>query len=227
MSGTHAVVSTAIEDYVLAIYRIQVNGEPVVGARLAEQLHVAPASVTEMVTRLRREGLVEPGHPIHLAEPGLRMARTLATRHRLVECFLVDVLGFGWDEVHEEAHRLEHALSAVVTDRLAAFLGHPTRCPHGHPIMEAGATEPDLHLSPLTALAPGGGGVVRRILNEDTGLLRRLRDLGIGLDTEVRLAGSDGADGPLRIEVGGAARVIDRAAAGAVLIEAGASEEQR
>ncbi len=222
MSGSHPGVSSVIEDYVLAVYRIQVTGEQVLGARLAEHLHIAPASVTEMVARLRRDGLLEADRPIRLAEPGMRMARTLVSRHRLVERFLVDVLGFGWDEVHEEAHRLEHALSAVVTERLAEFLGHPTTCPHGHPIMEEGAAEPDLRLRPLTTLSPGGSGVVRRILYEEPELLRLLTGIGIGIDTEVRLEGVDPYDGPLRIEVSGRQQVIGRAAASAVLVEGAA-----
>src|SRR5258708_30793851 len=118
MSGNSAGPSSVIEDYVLALYRRQGQGEPVLGARLAEHLHVAPASVTEMLGRLQRDGLIEGRRPVRLSHEGLRIARTLVSRHRLVERFLVDVLGFGWDEVHEEAHRLEHALSAAATQRL-------------------------------------------------------------------------------------------------------------
>src|SRR5215472_4220878 len=168
--------STILEDYVLAIYRTQAAGEHVLGARLAEQLGVSPPTVTEMLGRLRREGLVAAGRPVRLTEAGLGLARTLVSRHRLAERFLVDVLGLGWEEVHEEAHRLEHAMSARVTERLAEFLGHPTTCPHGHPIMEAGATEPDLALRPLTSVAVGGAGVVRRIAIEEPALLGLLRE---------------------------------------------------
>lgn len=222
MSMSHGhPASTAVEDYVLALYRLQVDDRgPVVGARLAEQLGVAPASVTEMTARLRREGLVEPGKPTRLSAEGLRMARILVSRHRLIERFLCDVLGFGWDEVHDEAHRLEHALSARVTERLAGFLGHPATCPHGHPIMEDGGEEPRLALRPLTTLGPGGSAVVRRIAIEDTELLGFLRRIGIGLDTRVRVAGVDAFNGPLHIEVDGRSQVIGREAAGNVLVEA-------
>ncbi len=119
---THSTVS---EDYLIAIYRLQASGEQVVGARLAQQLGVAPPSVTEMLGRLRREGLVGTGRPVHLTETGRAVARALVNRHRLVERFLVDVLGLGWEEVHEEAHRLEHALSARVTERLPTSSGIP------------------------------------------------------------------------------------------------------
>jgi DtxR family Mn-dependent transcriptional regulator len=221
MPGSSPGPSSVIEDYVLTIYRMQVSGEPVIGARLAEQLHVAPASITEMLGRLLRDGLISARRPIRLSEEGMRMARTLVSRHRLVERFLVDVLGFGWDEVHEEAHRLEHALSAPVTERLADFLGHPSTCPHGHPIMEEGATEPDLHLRPLTTVTPGDTAVVRRIAYEEPRLLSLLTSLSIGLGTRVRVdaATSSGDGGQLRIEVEGAPRVIDTVDADAVLVE--------
>ena len=219
MASSQQTHSTVGEDYVIAIYRLQSGGEPVVGARLAEHLGVAPPSVTEMLGRLRREGLVADDRPVRLTESGLAVARTLVSRHRLVERFLVDVLGFGWDEVHDEAHRLEHAMSARVTERLADFLGHPTTCPHGHPIMEEGAVEPDLDLRPLSAVGVGGGGRVRRIAVEDPSLLGLLSRLGIALDTEVRVDRVDPYDGPLHIDIGGRPGVIGAAAAREVLVE--------
>jgi DtxR family Mn-dependent transcriptional regulator len=216
--------SSTVEDYVITIYRMWANGEPVLGARVAEHIGVAPATVTEMVARLRSQGLLSAGRTIELSPTGLRLARALASRHRLAERFLVDVLGFGWDEVHEEAHRLEHALSPRVTERLAALLGHPATCPHGHPIMEEGNAEPDLHLQPLTALAPGTAGTVRRIAHEEPELLGLLTSLGIGLGTEIRVAGR-GRDagttgvGSLSLDVAGKPQVIDFETASAVLVE--------
>ena len=211
--------SQSLEDYVLTIYRMAVAGEQVRGARLAERLGVAPPTVTEMLGRLRRDGLVAAGQPVRLSDTGLRLARTLVSRHRLAERFLVDTLGFGWEEVHNEAHRLEHAMSARVTERLAEYLGHPATCPHGHPIMEGGAVEPELHLQPLTDVRAGSAGVVRRIAIEDPGLLGLLTELGIGLDTEVRVERIDPYDGPMHIEVSGRGAVIGVAAAREVLVE--------
>jgi DtxR family Mn-dependent transcriptional regulator len=179
--------SSTIEDYLVTIYRLAVAGRPVQGIQLAEQLGVSPAAVTEMVGRLRTAGLLTSARRIELSESGLGLARTLVSRHRLVERFLVDVLGFGWEDVHEEAHRLEHALSARVTERLADFLGHPATCPHGHPIMEDGAVEPNVELQPLSSLSPGDEGVVRRIAHEDHSLLAGLSELGVGLGTRVRV----------------------------------------
>jgi DtxR family transcriptional regulator, Mn-dependent transcriptional regulator len=183
--------SSTIEDYLVTIYRLSVGARgPVQGTQLAEELGISPAAVTEMSTRLRANGLLAPGRRIELSAEGLRLARTLVSRHRLAERFLVDVLGFGWEEVHEEAHRLEHAFSPAVTERLAAFLGHPETCPHGHPIMEDGAEEPALTLRPLTTLTDGQRGVVRRIAHEDHDLLTALSQAGVHLGSEVQVQGS-------------------------------------
>jgi DtxR family transcriptional regulator, Mn-dependent transcriptional regulator len=204
--------SSTIEDYIVTIYRLGVGGGPVLGTQLAEQLGVAPASVTEMVARLRAASLVTPARRIQLSEVGLGMARTLVSRHRLAERFLVDVLGFGWEDVHEEAHRLEHAMSPRMTERLAAFLGHPQTCPHGHPIMEGGAVEPDLALVPLGSLRAGEEGVVRRIAHEDHELLAMLTRLGIRLGSRVRRQAAG-------VEVDGEDRAVPEAVAGEVLVE--------
>ena len=220
VASTH---SSAIEDYVVTVYRMWANGEPVVGARIAEQLGVAPATVTEMLARLRNQGLLTAERRIELTPAGMRLARSMVSRHRLVERFLVDVLGLGWEEVHEEAHRLEHALSPRVTARLAEFLGHPQTCPHGHPIMEDGGTEPALTLSRLDELPPGSMARVRRITHEDHDLLALLGELGLTLDAEVRVDGPEPYGGPLRIAVAGESRLIGREAAAMVLVEAASS----
>ncbi|HZS13799.1 MAG TPA: metal-dependent transcriptional regulator, partial [Candidatus Dormibacteraeota bacterium] len=199
--------SSTIEDYLVAIYRLGVGGRQVRGTDLAEELGVSPAAVTEMVSRMRFAGLLGRARRIELSEGGLQLARTLVSRHRLAERFLVDVLGFGWEDVHEEAHRLEHALSPRVAERLAAFLGHPQTCPHGHPIMEDGSEEPLLALRPLTALGRGESGVVRRIAHEDHDLLRELSALGVSLGSRVQVSGAE-EEGALDVELDGARRSI-------------------
>lgn len=219
MSAVPASHSSTIEDYVVTVYRMWANREPVVGARLAEQLGVAPATVTEMVARLRAQGLLTGDRRIELSPSGLRLARSMVSRHRLVERFLVDVLGFGWEEVHAEAHRLEHALSARVTERLAEFLGHPATCPHGHPIMDDGEGEPEVALVALSEMAAGVEGTVARITHEDSDLLSLLSSLGIALGTPVRVEGVQPYGGPVRVDVAGEPRLIGREAAAMILIE--------
>ena len=208
--------SSTIEDYLVTIYRLSVTGRPVQGTHLADQLGVSPAAVTEMVGRLRGNGLLTGSRRIELSAHGLELARTLVSRHRLAERFLVDVLGFGWEDVHDEAHRLEHAFSPRVTERLAAFLGHPKTCPHGHPIMEDGALEPALSLKALSGLGAGECGVVRRIAHEDHDLLAELSRVGIGLGSEIRVVHSGP---PLRAEIDGNEHALSAAVAGEVLVE--------
>jgi len=213
--------SQTIEDYLVTIYRLGVGGGAVRGTELAEQLGVSPAAVTEMVSRMRAGGLVGDARRIELSPEGLRLARTLVSRHRLAERFLVDVLGFGWEDVHEEAHRLEHAFSPQVTERLAAFLGHPQTCPHGHPIMEDGSEEPALALRPLASLGRGEGGVVRRIAHEDHDLLAALSAVGLGLGSRVLVEDDGASSGSVGVELDGTSRRIGREAAAEVLVEAG------
>jgi DtxR family Mn-dependent transcriptional regulator len=112
------------------------EGEVVIGARLAEKFKVAPSTVTETLKRMVRDGYVEMDskRQVALTAQGVSLAETVLRRHRLTERFLVDMLGMKWHEVHEEASRLEHHISGAVLDRVVGVLGGPTTCPHGNPI---------------------------------------------------------------------------------------------
>ncbi|HEY7123684.1 MAG TPA: metal-dependent transcriptional regulator [Ktedonobacterales bacterium] len=125
-----------VEEYLEAVYNIAMEGEAVIGARLAEKFQVAPPSVTEMLKRLVRDGYIEMDErrQVTLTSEGQQLAEAVLRRHRLTERFLVDMLGMSWHEVHEEACRLEHFISGAVEQRVVAALGHPTTCPHGNPI---------------------------------------------------------------------------------------------
>jgi DtxR family Mn-dependent transcriptional regulator len=138
------VSSISVEDYLLTIYRLQGDELPVSTTALAEHLEVAPPSVSGMLRRLGRAGLVnhEPYYGVVLTASGRQQALRLLRCHRLWELFLARVLGLPRDQVHAEAHRLEHATSDVVTERLAAFLGQPETDPHGQPIPTQQGTLP-------------------------------------------------------------------------------------
>jgi len=127
------VLSESVEDYLTAILRLETGGRAATTSVLAAHLAVAPPSVTEMVKRLDADGLLVhlPYRGAQLTDRGRRRAQAVLRRHRLVETFLVDVLGMPADRVHAEAHRLEHALSDEVIERLDAWLGRPARDPHG------------------------------------------------------------------------------------------------
>ncbi len=132
----HAAATPKVEEYLEAVYNMTMEGEAVIGARLAEKFQVAPPSVTEMLKRLVRDGYIEMDErrQVTLTPAGQELAEGVLRRHRLTERFLVDMLGMGWHEVHEEACRLEHFISGAVEQRVVAVLGHPTTCPHGNPI---------------------------------------------------------------------------------------------
>src|SRR5579872_6834328 len=133
---TQEPLSATVEEYLEAIYNIQMEGEVIIGARLAEKFGVAPPSVTEMLKRLVRDGYVEMDQKrqVTLTEMGYQSAEAVLRRHRLTERFLVDMLGMQWHQVHEEACRLEHFISGAVEARVISSLNGPTTCPHGNPI---------------------------------------------------------------------------------------------
>jgi DtxR family Mn-dependent transcriptional regulator len=179
-----AETTPAIQDYLGAIYDLASSGKPVIGARLARYMKVSPPSITEALRRMRREGYVRLGtkHEVRLTPKGLTIAETMARRHRLIERWLTDVLGLDWAGAHDEAHRLEHALSPVVEERLAKLLGMPSTCPHGNPI--PGIATGPTH-APFISLADAQVGqalTIDRVTEEgeaDRQLLKFLWDNGI------------------------------------------------
>ena len=130
-------------EYLMTIRYMHGEGQPVIAARLAERLRVSPASVSEMVNRLVREGLLavdEASRQLELTSAGRQVAERTFRRHALAEWLLTEVIGLGWAEADEEAHHLQHALSERVTDQIDALLGQPPTCPHGNPIPRGGRT---------------------------------------------------------------------------------------
>lgn len=181
----------AIQDYLAAIYDLS-GDRPVIGARLARHMHLSAPSITEALRRMQREGYIRfhGKKEIRLTGKGLDIAQTMARRHRLLERWLTDVLGLDWSRAHEEAHRLEHALSPVVEERLAQMLGMPSTCPHGNPI--PGMPEPPVHNPlPLSQTQSGQRLVVERITEEaeaDRQLLHFLWQSGVRPGVELTVA---------------------------------------
>jgi DtxR family Mn-dependent transcriptional regulator len=133
---THAKITPAIEDYLRTIYALEEEVQPVIAARVAEEVGVTPSTMVTTLRRLEGEGYLKVlrRKEIHLTTEGKQVAERILRRHFLLERFLTDLLGLDWGKAHQEAHRLEHALSQDVEDRLAKLLGYPTTCPHGNPI---------------------------------------------------------------------------------------------
>lgn len=177
---------TAMEDYVKVIYaHTEWQSQPITTNALAARLGLAASSVTEMVKKLTAQGLAhhEPYGAIELTERGRALALTMVRRHRLIETWLVERFGYRWDEVHDEAEVLEHAMSDRLLDAIDEELGRPARDPHGDPIPAADGT---LVLPDAVVLAEAAsGGRVVRISDRDPLLLRHLAAEGIVLDAVV------------------------------------------
>jgi DtxR family Mn-dependent transcriptional regulator len=129
-------ITSAIEDYLRTIYALEEEIQPVIAARVAEEVGVTPSTMVSTLRRLEREGYLKVlrRKEIHLTAEGRQVAERILRRHFLLERFLTDLLGLDWVKAHQEAHRLEHAVSQEVEDRLAKLLNYPTTCPHGNPI---------------------------------------------------------------------------------------------
>ena len=211
------------EDCLKAIYDLErsSHGAAVTTNDLAHRLDLAAASVTGMVKRLADQGLIDhaPYRGVRLTERGRRAALRTLRRHRVIETYLVQVLGFGWDRVHEEAERLEHAASDELVDRMAATLGDPTTDPHGAPIptREGGIAEGPAGRA-LSELAEGERGVVARVEDEDADRLRYLASLGVVPGVEVEVVERAPFGGPVSLRVAGASRLIGPQLASQVMV---------
>ena len=160
-------MTASVQDYLAAVYDLGGSGKPVIGARLAKHMGISAPAVTEAIHRLSRAGYVRVGRgkELTLTPKGHQVAEVMARRHRLLERWLTDTLGLNWTDAHEEAHRLEHALSPRVENRLAELLGMPSTCPHGNPI--PGMSKPTrVEPFPLAQAKEGVTVVVERITEE-------------------------------------------------------------
>ncbi len=208
------------EEYLETIFKLLHDGAPVTVGQIAEALGVSPASVSEMVRRLRAAGLVEEdrGDGVTLTRRGRTEGARLVRRHRLSERFLVDVLEMPWDAVHDEACKLEHALGPEVEARLAAQLGNPRTCPHGRAIPDEQGVLREEALRPLSELEPGDAGTIGCVTEEQADLLRYLASLGLLPDTEVAVESVAPFGGPVLVRVGGAQYALGREVAGKIMV---------
>lgn len=208
------------EDYLKAIYELEQHGAAVGTNDLALRLGIAPASATGMVQRLARLGLVETERykGARLTEAGRSAALQLIRRHRIIESYLVQRLGFDWAEVHEEAERLEHAASDALVNRMAEAIGNPTADPHGAPIPSPAGDVEEERLSSLAELAIGKSASVVRMSDRDPEFLRYLEELGLRPGVRVKVTGREPFDGPITLKVGSKERAIGTIAAGRVFI---------
>lgn len=196
--------SSSVQDYVKTIYsHTEWQHQPMTAGQLAARLGVANSSVSEMVGKLAGLGLVDhkPYGAIRLTPAGEQLALMMVRRHRLIETFLVRDLGYSWDEVHDEAELLEHTVSELFIERLAARLGHPTADPHGDPIPGPDGAVDRPAARPLGQLAAGEAGTIVRISDADPEILRFLAAAGIGPGSGVEVLGQKPFDGPLLVKI--------------------------
>jgi DtxR family transcriptional regulator, Mn-dependent transcriptional regulator len=221
MSHDHATV--AEEEYLQTIFWLQEAGLPMTGANVARAMQLSAPTVHEMIGRLERDGYITrgPDKVLDFTAEGREHAEGVVRRHRLIERFLTDVLGIPWDEVHEEAERLEHAMSPVLEERMRAAIGDAKTCPHGHPI---NVGERILGV-PLADVSEGAAVKVLRFENEAEDLLHYLMDSGIEPGLEGTVMDSEPDD--VRVDFGGRTVTLTRSVAETVAVVADPSPPPR
>jgi DtxR family Mn-dependent transcriptional regulator len=209
------------EDYLKAIYELEQKGTSAGTNDIAARLGIAAASVTGMVQRLSRLGLVqvERYKGAKLTAAGRKAALQLIRRHRIIESYLVERLGYGWDDVHDEAERLEHAASDELIARMAESIGNPTADPHGAPIPSEEGEVDETRLRSIADLDAGLEATVVRMSDRDPAFLRYLDGLGIRPGARVQVAAKAPFGGPISLEIDGARHDVGTAAAERVYIK--------
>jgi DtxR family Mn-dependent transcriptional regulator len=210
-----------VEDYLKAIYSIELAGGAAATNDIAQRLSIAPASVSGMVRRLADQGLLsyEKYRGVQLTAAGRQAALRTIRRHRVIEAYLVRALGYSWEEVHEEAERLEHAASEALIDRMAAAIGEPLTDPHGAPIPTRDGTIDETRHRTLAEVAVGQRVRVVRVGDEDAGLLRYLASLGLRPGVMVTLTERAPFDGPLTLAIDSKTQQVGSSLAGRVDVE--------
>jgi len=214
------MISVSEQDYIKAIYRLeQLSGHANTSA-LAGELNVTAASVSGMLKKLSRARLISHRHyrGVNLTEKGKDFALAVLRRHRIIELFLVEILGMGWDVVHKEAEILEHAVSDEVLTRMDRMLGFPKRDPHGSPIPSS-----DLYLAPqvtvrLDEIKAGSSGVIAEITDDNADLLQHLAGLRLVPGTRIRVCRISPVDGTLTVKCGKAEINVSPKVASAVRV---------
>lgn len=198
------ITTDGMLDYLAATYKLGSRGERVTTSALSERMNVSAAAASSMLKRLEESNFIERSaiEGITLTEQGRLAALQLIRRHRLLEVFLIQVLGYTWDQVDNEAHRLEHAISAAFEARMDHLCNYPTHCPHGDPIPRKDGTLPEaVELIALTRLTPGQSGTLHRIGLTDSRVLRYLSQLHLIPGQRVRLRDIAPFKGPVTVEL--------------------------
>jgi DtxR family Mn-dependent transcriptional regulator len=209
------------QDYLKALYQLHGDQRPVPTRELARRLGISSPSVSEMVTRLTSQGLVEHDRyrGQQLTREGRKVAVELVRHHRLLEMFLVQVLGYSWDEVHDEAERLEHVISERMEQRIFELLGRPELDPHGHAIPTLAGKVRPLSDRPLSECQVGEKVVVQGVSDEDPSRLRELERRGLVPGTRIEMVADSKFEGPITVRINGRRSSVPLGLARAVFVE--------
>ncbi len=215
-------ITPVVEDYLKAIYSLRQTGEAVRTAALATRLNVKPPTVTAMLKTLADLKLIgyEPYRGVELTQTGEQIALEVVRHHRLIELYLVEALGFSWDEVHDEAEVLEHFISEKLEASIAAYLGNPTHDPHGDPIPNLDGMLPDSASVSLADFSPSPRKLrVVRVRDQNAERLRYLAALGLVPQTLIKIVAVEPFEGPVTIQIGARKTALDRKLATLILVE--------
>lgn len=198
------VLSQAVEDYLKTIYLLEAEGDSGAStSKIAKSLDVSSASATNMIKRLSKMGLVDyqSYKGARLTESGNKIALEIIRHHRLLELYLLEVMGYSWDEVHDEAEKLEHHISERFEDKIAQLLDDPTHDPHGDPIPTKDGLVPEIEAEPLVEGQPDRQYMVSRVRDQDPELLRYLEKIGLLPGIKIKIREKAPFDGPVTLLV--------------------------
>lgn len=216
-------LTISTQDYLKTIYELTENGENATTNALAKKLNISPPSVTGMIQKLAsaKPALVEyqKHQGVTLTKEGKKAALEVIRHHRLLEAWLVQTLGYSWDEVHEEAERLEHVISEDFEQRIAAAMGHPDRDPHGEPIPSADLKMPFDDSTRLSALRPNQTATIKRVIASDKDLLRHLDGMGLVPGAQIEVNDYSPFDHNLTIRVGRKSFVLGLSITNKIFVE--------
>jgi len=216
------MLSQAVEDYLKTVFEVQRDRGKVATTVLAERMGVTPASATGMIKKLATLKLVRhsPYQGVVLTRAGEKVALEILRHHRLLELYLAEALGYTWDQVHDEAERLEHVISEEFEDRIFEALGRPTRDPHGEPIPTKEGKMPTTDHEPLSDLQPGATGIISQVSKSNPEMLRYLGERGLVPEAPVEVLEKAPFNGPITVKTGETSHILGRDLARHIRVEA-------
>ena len=220
-AAAHEPLTRSVEDYLKVIWSLSPDGRPASTNDIAHRLELSAASVSGMIKRLSEQGLLEhePYKGVQLTAEGRRAALRMVRRHRIIEAYLVGFLGYSWDRVHEEAERLEHAVSDELVERMSRALGHPAADPHGDPIPTADLAIEEVEWTPLPDVPAGELVELRRVASEEPDRLRYLGTMGLQPGATIMVLARQPFQGPLTLDVDGRECLIGHELAQSIFVE--------